>query len=239
MFSFFLEEYRKNIYKGARFRKNIPVSEKIWFGIFLVQAPLLFVFYFSRRAIALGVSLLVMVIAAGILSWLVYRHRSQFRDKEMEDYLNRMIRPLKELLQDKKYGFYSAQGIDWLIACCEKEMKGKKRLLPGIMDSSFKWVFPFVTLLIGVCLEKWSAALSLELLLQILIIIILIWFLYVLCKMAWYQVPEDVSWLFGLTKAALPPLLSALEYIRTFVTEASTVVSPLPCGIGECSRATD
>lgn len=227
MFEFFFEEYRKNIYKKNRFRKNIPASEWILLIISIASSLVGFVFCCVEQIIALGICDLVAIVLYAILMLLTHRRRDRLRDHLMVEYRSGMICPLEEMLQEKKYNLYSAAGIDWLIACCKEAIDKKKHSLPHIGDSFLKWVFPWVTLLLGTWLGKKGDLLSVSNIIMLLAIIIGIWLLGMVCTAVICQVPKDVSWILGLTGAALPFLLSDLEYIRAFVPENSCAVQPL------------
>lgn len=226
MFEFFFEEYKKNIYKRNRFRKNIPVSEWIWFAITIASLLLVLVLWYVGQIIAFGICVLVTIVFYTILMLLIDRHRDRCHDDIMAEYRRRMIYSLEKMLQEKKYNLYSVAGINWLIACCKEAIDKKKHSLPHIGDSFLKWVFPWVTLLLGTWLGKRSDLLSGSNVFMLLVIIIGMWLVGMVCTAVICQVPKDISWILGLTGAALPFLLSDLEYIRAFVSESSHAVQP-------------
>lgn len=226
MFELFLEEYQKSIFKKARFRKNIPISEKVWMGITFVLLLLCCVLAFYRRTIAVYAAMLAAVISGGIFWRLCGQHRSRARDEEREGYLQRIAHPLEDLLQEEKYNLYSMRGIDWLIACCKEEINRKKNSSPGMGTSFFKYVFPFITLLFGKYLDRWDNLLTWDLLFLILFFLLAVWLVIEFYKSTLRQVPEDIAWIFGWRKAALPSLLSALEYVRVFAPESAAADTP-------------
>lgn len=236
MFEFFFEEYRKSIYKkNGRFRKNVPTSEKLLFAAFLGSLILGIAFLRVRRKTVSVVLFAVGIISAIILACLNHRNRDRSRDDYLEDHRSQMIQPLEDMLRDERYRLYSAQGIDWLIMCCKARIKEKEHPWPGLGDSFFKWIFPLITLALGAYLNK-LIDLPLDVVVFTLFVAICIWLFGIEIKSYAREMSEGISWLLGLSRAALPSLLSDLEYIRTFWPEDEGGKEALAARSFSCSR---
>lgn len=213
MFPYFLSEYKKKIHKGnLRDLRNIPIVGWLLFGsAFLFAAG-----FASTTWTNVGQSVkplfffLGFLVTMGAFAYWGDRHLDKTRDIRLRNYQERKLQPLIDLLKNSKFSFYSIEKIDWLISCCETELKGGKNPLGNLPDSFFKWVFPVITLFLGSMIDDVTPSLASN----VVVIVFLLWGMAILVK-----IPASylMDYLTCPDKEALLYLKSDLEYIRLSV----------------------
>lgn len=219
MFQYFFGEYKRSIYKGTTLKeglKNIrKLPPKVWLMLLcfiLCYAGMIITFCLGKRIIS-AIFILAIAVDTGALQLWDNRYLDETRDKRIEQYKKNKIHPLIDLLQDSRFSFYSAKKMDWLISCCEAELKAGENPLKGMPDSFFKWVFPFATLLLGTQIN----VLAPNSIAVILIIVFSAWAIAFLLKI---PVSYLIDHLACPDKNALLFLKSELKYIQLLLDEA-------------------
>lgn len=208
MFHFFFQEYKRIRRKQylANF-KRFPILLRVLavigiVGVIAMAVVVTIVPRLMNMAIMGGTMLYTILIVIGCC---IYDMKN--RDSEIKRYKEGTLNPLKNLLQDKRFGFYTVANIDWLIASCDAEIAAGETPRIPLVKNFATFVFPVITLFIGVLIN----AVSLEISIRLVGLAILIWALLSSLRLL---LSDFIDYIRFPNKGALLSLKTDLQYLR-------------------------
>lgn len=214
MFQYFFEEYKEEIYDKRKKERHIYWPEVVILVFMFLLLAIYIYFAITQEFLYMLGIFLVMV---GLLIPLHILHNNYMKkthDARMEEHKEKVIQPLRNILESRNFQFVSLQKIDWLISSCEERLEKEKNPFQGVPDSFFKYVFPCITLLLGAIVES----ISVEIAIYITAFVFAAWIIWVGIRDAMNALIER---LFCPNKFILVSLKKELEYARINFAEPS------------------
>jgi len=209
MFEHFLRKYKYEIYAGKISNlKRLPWYELlILLGLFslLIASGVFILLGNSKMAFILDIILFLLIVLFFILD----NHRIKISRNELYSrYKENKLAPLITLLKSEDFNFFSPLQIEWLILCCDEQLKSSEKTFSGLSDYFFKYIFPFITMFFGFAIKLTSLE---DGMVVVAIICLILLFVYCMQRM----IAPIVDDFMNPDKDVLHFLKSELKYIKT------------------------